>query len=58
MKKLLISLGLVLTGMASSVAAQTPGKQPNIIVIWGDDIGVHNISAYNHGIMGYQHTQH
>jgi len=21
---------------------------------WGDDVGVHNISAYNHGIMGYQ----
>ncbi|NLR92218.1 MULTISPECIES: arylsulfatase [Flammeovirga] len=29
-------------------------KQPNILVIWGDDIGVHNISAYNHGMMGYQ----
>jgi hypothetical protein len=28
--------------------------RPNILVIWGDDIGVHNISAYNHGIMGYQ----
>jgi hypothetical protein len=29
-------------------------KKPNILVIWGDDIGVHNISAYNHGIMGYK----
>ena len=29
-------------------------NKPNILVIWGDDIGVHNISAYNHGIMGYQ----
>jgi len=29
-------------------------RQPNILVIWGDDIGVHNISAYNHGIMGYR----
>jgi len=28
--------------------------KPNILVIWGDDIGVHNISAYNHGVMGYQ----
>ncbi len=30
------------------------GKKPNIVVIWGDDIGIHNISAYNHGIMGYK----
>jgi arylsulfatase len=29
-------------------------KKPNILVIWGDDVGVHNISAYNHGIMGYK----
>ena len=34
-------------------AARRPRK-PNILVIWGDDIGVHNISAYNHGIMGYR----
>ena len=31
-----------------------PKVRPNILVIWGDDIGVHNISAYNHGIMGYR----
>jgi arylsulfatase len=29
-------------------------RKPNVLVIWGDDIGVHNISAYNHGIMGYR----
>ena len=28
--------------------------QPNILIIWGDDIGWFNISAYNHGIMGYR----
>jgi len=28
--------------------------KPNILVIWGDDVGVHNISAYNRGIMGYK----
>lgn len=28
--------------------------KPNILVIWGDDIGWANISKYNHGIMGYQ----
>ncbi|MFY7875912.1 MAG: sulfatase-like hydrolase/transferase, partial [Pirellula sp.] len=38
-----------------STNATQSGKKPNILVLWGDDIGVHNISAYNHGIMGY-HT--
>lgn len=28
-------------------------EKPNILVIWGDDVGQDNISAYNHGIMGY-----
>ena len=27
-------------------------KKPNILIIWGDDIGWFNVSAYNHGIMG------
>ncbi len=39
--------------LVSTTAAQS-GKKPNIVVLWGDDIGVHNISAYSHGIMGYQ----
>lgn len=30
------------------------GRKPNILIIWGDDIGWFNISAYNHGIMGYR----
>jgi len=30
------------------------GRKPNILVIWGDDIGWFNVSAYNHGIMGYR----
>ncbi|WP_276388639.1 arylsulfatase [Eudoraea chungangensis] len=30
-------------------------KKPNILVIWGDDIGQSNISAYTKGMMGY-HT--
>jgi arylsulfatase len=29
-------------------------KKPNILVIWGDDIGQFNVSAYNHGMMGYR----
>jgi arylsulfatase A-like enzyme len=28
--------------------------KPNILVIWGDDIGWWNVSAYNHGTMRYR----
>ncbi|HEY2558100.1 MAG TPA: arylsulfatase [Caldimonas sp.] len=31
----------------------TKGK-PNILVIWGDDIGISNLSCYSHGLMGYR----
>jgi arylsulfatase A-like enzyme len=27
--------------------------KPNILIIWGDDIGWYNVSAYNQGVMGY-----
>src|SRR5258705_7336138 len=30
-----------------------PGTQPNILVIWGDDIGISNLSCYSRGMMGY-----
>ena len=29
-------------------------KKPNILVIWGDDIGMWNLSCYNKGMMGYR----
>src|SRR5690349_2569756 len=35
-------------------AAAPAGKPPNIVIIWGDDIGQNNISAYSKGQMGYQ----
>src|SRR6201996_6707223 len=28
--------------------------KPNILVIWGDDIGISNLSCYSHGLMGYE----
>ena len=34
--------------------AKSDGKKPNILVIWGDDIGQSNISAYTRGLMGYR----
>ena len=50
------ALALVLLAIALPAQAQTasPAKKPNILVIWGDDIGGFNISAYNQGMMGYR----
>ena len=36
------------------VEAKAAGKQPNILVIWGDDIGISNLSCYSDGLMGYR----
>ena len=37
-----------------SQGAQAQEQKPNIVIIWGDDIGQSNISAYSKGMMGYQ----
>jgi len=38
-----------------AVTLITPARaQPNILVIWGDDIGNFNLSVYNRGMMGYE----
>src|SRR5215813_3620868 len=56
MKKVLSALSVTgLLALCGSVQAQAPAQKPNILVIWGDDVGYWNISAYNHGMMGY-HT--
>ena len=46
--------GILTIGMVLMVGVAFAQEKPNILVIWGDDIGVHNVSAYNNGIMGYQ----
>jgi arylsulfatase A-like enzyme len=49
---------LELLGFALSVlfavSAHAADNKPNILVIWGDDIGYWNVSAYNQGMMGYK----
>jgi arylsulfatase len=45
-------LGLALASGSASAAEKQ--KKPNILVIWGDDIGQFNISAINRGMMGYR----
>jgi arylsulfatase A-like enzyme len=51
LRVLAVALAAV-TSVATPALAQ--GNKPNILVIWGDDIGIHNISAYTHGLMGYR----
>src|SRR5690606_808018 len=58
---LVAASGLAITGGAqaqaqnsqSKPAAEASGKKPNILVIFGDDIGQTNISAYGKGVVGY-----
>ncbi len=47
----LVMTAVVALAMAVPLSAQ---DRPNILVIWGDDIGWFNISAYNDGMMGYR----
>jgi arylsulfatase A-like enzyme len=61
MKTKLIVSALALALMClrtASANAQSPmpsfGKKPNILVIFGDDIGQTNVSAYSFGLMGYR----
>src|SRR5262249_15131467 len=42
-------------GGKAGAAGKGAGSRPNILVIWGDDIGQSNLSCYTHGLMGY-HT--
>ncbi len=42
---------VILAGLSTNSIAQS--EKPNILVIWGDDIGWSNPSIYNMGMMGY-----
>jgi arylsulfatase len=47
-------------GLATPAQAQQPaptaptGQRPNIVIIWGDDIGLTDVSAYSQGLMGFR----
>ena len=44
----------LLAGSSATAHAQAAGaKKPNILVIFGDDIGYWNVNAYNQGMMHY-----
>ena len=51
---LALAAGLAFLMLISELALAADAKKPNILVIWGDDIGLTNISAYTKGLMGYR----
>ena len=57
MNKRYIAFSVLFTFLLSMFLVNTAIGQtdkPNILIIWGDDIGYWNISAYNRGMMGYR----
>jgi arylsulfatase len=49
----LLALALPAAAQEKKPSGSAQGK-PNILIIWGDDIGYWNVSAYNQGMMGYK----
>src|SRR3984885_2782369 len=53
-----LTSGALAQAQKAAPAQATPsapsGRKPNILIIWGDDIGIANISAYSNGLMGYE----
>jgi arylsulfatase len=47
-------VALCLPLAAPIFAQESDAALPNILIIWGDDIGQFNVSAYNNGMMGYR----
>jgi arylsulfatase A-like enzyme len=52
----LLAAVMVAVALLSSVAdsASAQSQRPNIVIIWGDDVGQSNVSAYTRGMMGYR----
>ena len=45
---------VVLLGMSMATVPASAQEKPNIVIIWGDDIGQSNLSVYTKGLMGYR----
>ena len=54
MKKNKTTISMMLFAFLFSAASAVAQDKPNILVIWGDDVGMTNISAYTMGLVGYQ----
>ncbi len=53
-RTVLAAAGVLICAAVAATSTQAQDKKPNILVIWGDDVGQSNISAYTFGVVGYQ----
>ena len=44
----------VIAALVCAINPAAAAEKPNIVIIWGDDVGQSNISAYTKGLMGYR----
>ncbi len=49
-----LAVAALVASAAAPLAAAQDAKKPNIVIIWGDDIGQSDLSAYTFGLMGFQ----
>jgi arylsulfatase A-like enzyme len=49
---IVVGLALVVSPASAAEQKKAEQKKPNILIIWGDDIGMWNVGAYTHGMMG------
>jgi arylsulfatase len=54
LRKITAAVLVVFGALTMNFSSVFAADKPNILVVWGDDIGQSNISHYTHGMMGYQ----
>src|SRR5437867_3730509 len=54
-QRMMLVCTIVIATIVSTASSFAQGaNKPNILVIWGDDIGIANVSVYSDGLMGYE----
>jgi arylsulfatase len=53
-KHTIVAMALASAGLMPHAVQAQQSPKPNIVIIWGDDIGQSNVSAYSKGMMGYK----
>src|SRR6476661_2921855 len=53
-KALLLLTTISVAAISAAPVTAQQQQRPNIVVIWGDDVGQSNVSAYSRGMMGYK----